>query len=238
MNIFLGELIGTGLLMLFGTGVNANVSLKRTYGHDSGWLTITFGWGLAVFVGVFVAGPVSGAHINPAVTIGFAAAGKTPWQDVPVYLLAQLIGAFIGSGIAYFLYRDHFRQTEEAAVKLGVFSTGPAIPHTFQNFMSELIGTFALMFPIFFLVEGDNLGSISAFPVGFLVFAIGMSLGGTTGYAINPARDLSPRLLHQLVLGGDSNWKYAWIPVLGPLAGAACAAGLYLLLGSPDHSIL
>ncbi|MEJ2004005.1 MAG: aquaporin family protein [Cyclobacteriaceae bacterium] len=238
MGIFLGEMIGTGLLMLFGTGVNANVSLNKTYGKDAGWLMITFGWGLAVFIGVFVAGPVSGAHINPAVTIGFAAAGKTPWEEVPVYILAQMIGAFAGSGLAFFLYRDHFRQTDDPATKLGVFSTGPAIPHTFQNFMSELIGTFALMFPIFFLVEGDNLGSLSAFPVGFLVIAIGMSLGGTTGYAINPARDLSPRILHQLFIGGNSNWNYAWVPVIGPLAGAAAAAVLYLLLGSPDHSLL
>jgi len=238
MGIFLGELIGTALLMLFGTGVNANVNLAKTYGNNAGWLTITFGWGLAVFIGVFVAGPVSGAHINPAVTIGFAAAGKTPWQEVPVYIIAQMIGAFLGSGIALLLYRDHFRQTTDNAVKLGVFSTGPAIPHTFQNLMSELIGTFALMFPIFFLVEGDNLGSLSAFPVGFLVFAIGMSLGGTTGYAINPARDLSPRILHQLFIGGDSNWKYAWVPVIGPIAGAALAAGVYLLLGTPDHSLL
>jgi glycerol uptake facilitator protein len=238
MGTFLGEFIGTGLLMLFGTGVNANVSLKGTYGNNAGWLTIAFGWGLAVFIGVFVAGPVSGAHINPAVTIGFAVAEKTPWEQVPIYITAQMLGAFAGSGIALYHYRQHFAATEDPSVKLGVFSTGPAISHTFQNFMSEVVGTFALMFPIFFLVEGDNLGSLSAFPVGFLVFAIGMSLGGTTGYAINPARDLSPRILHQLFIGGDSNWKYAWIPVAGPIAGAALAGIAYMLLGSPDHSLL
>ena len=238
MNILIGQLIGTGLLMLFGTGVNANVSLKDTYGNNAGWITITFGWGLAVFIAVFVVGPVSGAHINPAVTLGLAAAGKTPWADVPVYISAQMIGAFLGSSIAYLLYRDHFRRTVDPATRLGVFSTGPAIPRAGQNFLSEVIGTFCLVFPIFFLVEGDRLGSLSAVPVGFLVFAIGMSLGGTTGYAINPARDLSPRIVHQLFIGGNSNWGYSWIPVLGPLAGAVLAAIVFMLLGSPDHSLL
>ncbi|MCA6078843.1 MIP/aquaporin family protein [Fulvivirga sedimenti] len=238
MTTFLGELIGTGVLMLFGTGVNANVSLKGTYGNNAGWLTIAFGWGLAVFVAVFVSGPISGAHINPAVTIGLATAGKFPWADVPMYLAAQMIGAFIGSGLAFILYRNHFKLTEDPGVRLGVFSTGPAIPRTFDNFLSELIGTFALIFAIFFLVEGDGLGSVSAFPVGFLVFAIGMSLGGTTGYAINPARDLSPRIFHQLFVGKNSNWQYAWIPVFGPIAGAIIAAGLYILLGSPDNSLI
>jgi glycerol uptake facilitator protein len=232
MTPFLAELIGTFLLMLLGNGVNANVNLKGTYGHKGGWVLINLGWGIAVFSGVFVAGSISGAHINPAVTIGLAAAGQFDWALVPGYLLAQMIGAFLGAAFTYVQYRDHFRITDDHATKLGVFSTGPAIPNNSFNFLSETIGTFVLVFGVFFLVSGDEktIGSIQALPVALLVVGIGMSLGGSTGYAINPARDLSPRIFHALVIDRDSNWSYAWVPVVGPIAGGLLAAGLYLLL--------
>ena len=234
---YIAEFFGTFLLMLFGTGVNANVSLKNTYGSNAGWIVITFGWGLAVFIAVLVAGKFSGAHLNPAVTVGLLTAKKFPAEMVPGYLFAQFLGAFAGSGVVYLTYKNHFASTEDPATKLGVFSTGPAIPSLWNNFFSETIGTFALVFPIFFLVEGEGLGSLNALPVGLLVFAIGMSLGGTTGYAINPARDLSPRLFHQLFVGKKSNWGYAWIPVVGPLWGAFVAGLLYYLLAAYAESI-
>jgi glycerol uptake facilitator protein len=234
---YIAEFVGTFLLMLFGTGVNANVSLKNTYGSNSGWIVITFGWGLAVFIAVLVAGQFSGAHLNPAVTIGLLTANKFPASMVPGYLLAQFLGAFAGSGLVYLMYKNHFASTEDPGTKLGVFSTGPAIPAKWNNFLSESVGTFALVFPIFFMVEGEGLGSLNALPVGLLVFAIGMSLGGTTGYAINPARDLSPRLFHQFFVGKNSNWRYAWIPVFGPLCGAVVAGLLYFFLASYAESI-
>lgn len=233
MNAYLGEFIGTFLLIAFGNGVNANVSLHKTYGHQSGWIVIALGWGLAVFIGVFVAGPISGAHINPAVTLGLAVANKFPWDQVPGYVAAQMLGAFAGAWITYLHYRPHFSATESGDTKLGLFCTGPAIPHRLNNFVSETIGTFILVFCVFFLASGDGLGSLDALPVGLLVVAIGLSLGGTTGYAINPARDLGPRLFHALApIRGkrDSNWGYAWIPILGPLTGAALAGGLFLAL--------
>ncbi len=230
MKEILGELIGTGLLMLFGTGVNANVTLKKTFGNNAGWMVIGFGWGLAVFIGVFVAGPISGAHINPAVTIGLAAAGKFAWAKVPGYITAQMIGAFLGSSLAYLAYINHFRATSEPGEKLGVFSTGPAIRNYRYNMITEAIGTFALVYPLFYLVDGDGLGSMNAFPVALVVMAIGLSLGGSTGYAINPARDLSPRILHALVVKEDSNWSYAWVPVVGPVLGGLLAAGLFVLI--------
>lgn len=233
MTPFLAEFIGTFLLMLLGNGVNANVSLNKTYGQNSGWIVIAFGWGIAVFVAVFVAGSISGAHINPAVTLGLAIAGKFAWASLPGYWIAQLSGAFCGAWIAYLQYRPHFTATEDPTTKLGLFSTGPAIPDTFNNFISEVIGTFALVFAVFYLVSGDGLGSLSALPVALLVVGIGLSLGGSTGYAINPARDLGPRIFHAVapIAGkGSSNWGYSWIPVVGPLVGAALAAGLFLLI--------
>lgn len=230
MNPYLGELIGTFILILLGNGVNANVSLRGTYGNNSGWVVISFGWGLAVFVAVFIAGSSSGAHINPAVTLGLAIAGKFPWGHVPGYISMQMLGAFLGAWGAYLQYRSHIVFTEDANAKLGLFCTGPAIKSAPDNFLSEVLGTFVLVFSVFFLVSGDGLGSLSALPVGLLVVAIGMSLGGTTGYAINPARDLGPRLFHAIApISGkrDSNWSYAWIPVLGPLLGGALAAFMY-----------
>jgi len=229
MTPFIAEIIGTFLLMTLGCGVNANCSLQKTYGQNAGWVVISLGWGLAVFTAVFVAGSISGAHINPAVTVGLAIAGKFEVAKVPMYLLAQMIGAYLGAGAVYLQYKDHFDATTDAGTKLGVFSTGPAIQNTFRNLLSEIIGTFVLVYCIFFLVNGDGLGSLSALPVGLLVVAIGMSLGGTTGYAINPARDLGPRLLHASVISfKDSNWKYSWVPVFGPLLGAVLAALLFI----------
>jgi len=234
MHPYLGELIGTFILIILGNGVNANVSLKDTYGSNSGWVIITLGWGLAVFTAVFIAGSSSGAHINPAVTIGLAVAGKFSWSMVPGYIGMQMLGAFLGAWGAYLQYRPHFSATEDPDAKLGLFSTGPAIQSTVDNFISEMLGTFVLVFAIFFLVSGDGLGSLSALPVGLLVVVIGMALGGSTGYAINPARDLGPRIFHAIApISGkrDSNWSYAWIPVLGPVTGGVLAAGLYILLG-------
>ena len=220
--------------MILGNGVNANVSLKNTYGNNSGWIVIALGWGLAVFTAVFIAGSSSGAHINPAVTIGLALAGKFSWDMVAGYIGMQMLGAFLGAWAAYLQYRPHFAATEDADAKLGLFSTGPAIKSTFDNFISEVLGTFVLVFGVFFLVSGDGLGSLSALPVALLVVVIGLALGGSTGYAINPARDLGPRIFHALApISGkrDSNWGYAWIPVLGPIVGGCLAAGLYMLLG-------
>lgn len=233
MTPFFGELVGTFLLLVLGNGVNANVSLSKTYGQNAGWLVIAIGWGMAVFVGVFVAGPISGAHLNPAVTLGLAVTGKFAWSSVLPYFLAQLIGAFLGAFVVYLHYRPHFKQTQDPATKLGLFSTGPAIPSTLNNLLSEIIGTFVLVFAVFFLVSGEGLGSVSALPVALLVVGIGLSLGGSTGYAINPARDLGPRIFHAIapISGkGSSNWAYAWIPVIGPLIGGSMAALVYLFL--------
>ncbi|HCX20505.1 MAG: aquaporin [Flammeovirgaceae bacterium] len=232
MTPFFGEVLGTFILMVLGNGVCANVSLSKTYGNSSGWIVITFGWAIAVFVAVYIAGPISGAHINPAVTIGLAVTGKFPWEQVPGYVFAQMIGAFLGAFVTFLQYRPHFKATDDADAKLGLFSTGPAIKSTFDNLVSEVIGTFILVLAVFFLVSGEGLGSLDALPVGLLVLGIGLSLGGSTGYAINPARDLGPRIFHALApIPGkrDSNWSYAWIPVLGPIIGAVLAGIFYNL---------
>lgn len=240
---FTAELLGTMLLLLLGDGVVANVVLRGTKGEGSGWIVITFGWGMAVFVAVFAVALYSGAHINPAVTVGLAVAGKFPWADVPLYVIAQFIGAALGAGLVWLHYHPHFGATDDRTSKLAVFCTGPAIRHTGLNFASEVIGTFVLVFAVLYLAapnvagpEGTQggLGALDALPVGLLVLAIGLSLGGTTGYAINPARDLSPRIMHALlpIPGGkrDSDWSYAWIPVVGPVVGGVLAAILYLVL--------
>jgi len=240
--IFIAEIIGTMLLILLGNGVVANVVLKGTKGNNSGWIVITTGWALAVFVGVLVAGPYSGAHINPAVTFGLAIAGKISWSIVPEYVGGQMVGAMLGAFLVWLMYKDHFKATDDEPLKLACFSTGPAIRKTFSNLISEIIGTFVLMFVIFYLagptidVTADldakiGLGSIGALPVALLVWVIGLSLGGTTGYAINPARDLGPRIMHAfLPFKGKSDWGYAWIPVVGPLVGAAIAVFVFQLL--------
>jgi glycerol uptake facilitator protein len=232
---FVAELIGTAILILLGQGVVENAVLRQTKGEGAGWITITWGWGMAVFVAVFVVGRFSGAHLNPAVTLGLAIAGKFEWAGVPGYVVAQMIGAMTGAAIAWFLYRPHFAATTDPDAKLAVFSTGPAIRSTAENLATEVVATFVLVFGVLFLAAPEvGLGALDALPVGLLVFAIGMSLGGTTGYAINPARDLGPRIAHALLpIPGkrDSDWGYAWIPVLGPLAGGALAALAYRALG-------
>jgi glycerol uptake facilitator protein len=240
MTPFLGELIGTALLILLGDGVVANVVLERTKGQNSGWIVITWGWGMAVFVAVFTVAAFSGAHINPAVSLGLAIAGKFEWALVPMYILAQFIGAFIGATLVWLVYRPHFAVTADKDLKLAVFCTGPGIRDTVSNLISEIIGTFVLVFAVLFLaVSVFGLGALDALPVGLLVLAIGLSLGGTTGYAINPARDLGPRIVHAILPmpGGkrDSDWGYAWIPVVGPFLGAVLAGLLYLALQDPTN---
>ena len=241
MSPFLAELIGTMLLILLGNGVVANVLLNDTKGNNSGWLVITTAWGLAVFVGVVVAGPYSGAHLNPAVTIGLAIAGKFAWASVPLYILAQMLGAFAGAFLVWVMYYDHYNKTNKPDAVLATFCTGPAIRNYISNIASEVIGAFVLVFTVFYIAGAQiittktpiGLGSVGALPVAFLVWVIGLSLGGTTGYAINPARDLGPRIIHFILPiknKGTSDWQYAWIPVLGPIAGAAIAALLYLQL--------
>lgn len=231
MTPFLGELLGTMLLVLLGDGVVANVVLKDTKGSNSGWIVITFGWAMAVFVGVFSVASVSGAHLNPAVTIALAVAGKFAWAKVGAYVLAQMLGGAIGALLVWLQYKDHFAQTESREGKLAVFCTGPQIRNTLSNLLSEIIGTFVLVFGVLHMAApAMGLGALDALPVALLVLAIGLSLGGTTGYALNPARDLSPRGMHFLLPipnKKDSDWSYAWIAVLGPVLGGALAAVVY-----------
>jgi glycerol uptake facilitator len=234
MTPFLGEFIGTGMLILLGQGVVENVVLQKTKGQNSGWIVISFGWAIAVFTGVFCSAAASGAHLNPAVTLGFAILGKFPWDQVPVYIAGQMLGAMTGSLLAWLCYYSHFSQTEDANGKLAVFCTGPAIRNYKANFITEVIGTFALIFGVFYIASpASSLGALNALPVALLVLGIGLSLGGSTGYAINPARDLGPRIMHAILpIPGkrDSDWSYAWIPVLGPLTGAGLAAIAFRLL--------
>jgi glycerol uptake facilitator protein len=243
MSPFTAELLGTMLLILLGDGVVANVLLNDTKGNNGGWIVITTGWGLAVFVGVVVAGPYSGAHLNPAVTLGLAIAGKFAWAMVPSYILAQMIGASLGAFLVWLMYYNHFQRDNKPDAILAVFCTGPAIRNYISNITSEIIGAFVLVFTVFYIAGGEiipaktpiGLGSVGAVPVGLLVWVIGLSLGGTTGYAINPARDLGPRIMHFILPiknKGTSDWAYSWIPVLGPIAGAAIAAFLYLQINN------
>jgi glycerol uptake facilitator protein len=233
---FLAEVLGTGALILLGDGVVAGVLLAKSKAQNSGWIVITTAWAFAVFTGVVIAGPISGAHINPAVTFGLAVNGATPWAEVPVYIVGQMIGAFIGAVLVFLHYYPHWELTEDANLKLAVFSTGPAVRSYTWNFVSEVIGTFVLVFTIFAFANNtgpaEGLASLGALPVAFLVLVIGLSLGGTTGYAINPARDLGPRIAHFLLpIPGkrDSDWAYSWVPVVGPLVGGALAAIVYQL---------
>lgn len=242
MNPIVAEYLGTCILILMGTGVCANSSLNDTFAKGADWVLISFGWGLGVFIGVIVAGPSSGAHLNPAVTIGLAIAGKFVWTDAPLYILAQLLGAMSGAFLTWLLYADHYNLTENSGTIKGTFCTSPAIKNTPRNVLSEVIGTFVLIFVVLFIAGPEfkvlgidavkfGLGSVGALPVAILVVAIGMSLGGLTGYAINPARDLGPRIIHSLVpikAKGTSDWGYAWVPIVGPIVGAALAALIYL----------
>jgi glycerol uptake facilitator protein len=240
MSEFLAELIGTLLLILLGNGVVANVVLKGTKGHNSGWMVITTGWALAVYVGVVIAAPYSGAHLNPAVTISLAIAGKFAWSKVGMFILAQLIGSIGGAVVVWLVYRDHFNSTNDPETEMAVFCTSPAIRNRTFNLLSEIVGTFVLVFVIFNFTNAEigeaktpiGLGSLGALPVAFLVWAIGLSLGGTTGYAINPARDFGPRIAHAFLPLKQkcSNWQYAWVPIIGPFIGGGIAAVLYLLL--------
>ena len=243
MSEFTAELLGTMFLILLGTGVVANVVLKGTKGNNAGWMVVTTGWALSVFVGVVIAAPYSGAHLNPAVSLGLAIAGKFPWAKVGLYIIAQVTGAVIGSVLMWVVYKDHFNATTDPDAQLAVFSTGPAIKNRVFNLLSEIVGTFVLVFTIFYLTKAEmvndhapiGLGSIGALPVAFLVWAIGLGLGGTTGYAINPARDLGPRIAHALLPikeKGSSEWRYAWIPIVGPLIGGSIAGLLFLLLNN------
>lgn len=241
MTPFIAEIIGTFFLILLGGGVVANVILNKTKSNDAGWMVITTAWGLAVYVGVAVAAPYSGAHLNPAVSIGLAMAEKFEWALVPIYVLGQFTGAMLGALIVWLFYKDHFDATEDQDTKKAVFCTAPAIRNPINNLFSEVIGTFTLVFVVLYFTDATitdtetviGLGSLGALPVAFLVWGIGLSLGGTTGYAINPARDLGPRIMHAImpIKGkGGSDWGYAWIPIVGPVIGAILAALLMLLL--------
>jgi glycerol uptake facilitator protein len=244
MTPFIAEFIGTAILLFLGAGVVANVNLKDTIAEgQTTWVLITTSWGFAVFVGAYITGQFSGAHLNPAVTLGLAVIGKFSWSLLPSYFLAQLLGAMLGSWLSYILYIDHYRVTKDEGAVKSTFCTGPAIRNFKNNFFSEFIGTFMLVFGIFFIVSPNieiegmdiqnfGIGSLDALPVAVLVWVIGMSLGGTTGYAINPTRDLGPRILYQMLprKNKDADWSYAWIPVFGPLAGAACAGLLHNIL--------
>ncbi|TDJ68028.1 MAG: aquaporin family protein [Planctomycetota bacterium] len=251
MHPYVAEFVGTALLILLGNGVVANVVLTDTKGHGAGWIAITAGWGLAVFVAVLCTAEFSGAHINPAVTLGTAVAGTFAWSLVPGYIAAQLLGAFAGATLVFMFYHQHFARTDDADSKFACFATAPAIRAAGPNFAAEVIGTFVLVFAVLYshgavwhyreataagmtAASGTiGLGSLGALPVGLIVFSIGVSLGGTTGYAINPARDFAPRLAHALLpvpRKRNSDWSYAWIPIAGPLLGAVLAAGASLAL--------
>jgi glycerol uptake facilitator protein len=234
MHAFVGELIGTAVLILLGDGVVANVLLNKTKGHAGGWIVITFGWAMAVFVGVLVASAASEAHLNPAVSVGLAVAGKFDWQLVPAYVAAQMLGACVGASLVWLQYKAHFDATDARDAKLAVFCTGPAIRSAGLNLFSETAATFILAFAALNISSPTGgLGSLDALPVALVVLAIGLSLGGTTGYAINPARDLGPRIMHALLpISGkrDSDWGYAWVPVIGPIFGAMLAAVLYKVI--------
>ena len=232
------EFIGTLVLILLGDGVCCATSLNKSKAQGAGWAVVTLGWGLAVMCGVFIAGPYSGAHLNPAVTLGFALAGQFDWAAVLPYIVAQMLGGFAGAVLVYVFYKDHFDATEDQATKLGVFCTAPAIMNKGRNFFCEALASWLLVFVILALGNKENLpeigmGELGAFPVTMLIVAIGMSLGATTGYAINPARDLAPRIAHAVlpIKGkGGNGWDYSWIPVVGPICGGLIAALTYMLI--------
>ncbi|MBY0221119.1 MULTISPECIES: MIP/aquaporin family protein [Sporosarcina] len=230
MTPFVGELIGTMILIIFGGGVVGGVLMKKSKSEGAGWIVITIGWGLAVAMGVYAVGGASGAHLNPAVTIGFATIGDFAWADVPMYIAAQMIGAIVGAVIVYLQYLPHWRETEDQDAKLSVFATIPAIRHPLSNLTSEIIGTFVLLLGLLSIGANEFTEGLNPLIVGALIIAIGMSLGGTTGYAINPARDLGPRIAHFFLPipgKGKSDWGYAWVPVVGPVLGGAFGALFY-----------
>ncbi len=233
MTPFVGEIIGTMILILLGDGVVANVLLNRSKGQNSGWIVITTGWALAVAVAVYAVGRVSGAHINPAVTIGLAAVGKFPWAQVPIYIVGQFIGAFIGAVLVWLAYLPHWAETENKAFKLAVFSTAPNVRNYPLNLITEIIGTATLVLGVLAILGNKLVDGLAPLLIGFLVWGIGLSLGGPTGYAINPARDLGPRIAHFVLPipgKGDSDWAYSWVPVVGPIVGGVVGALVYTLL--------
>ncbi|MCF8364055.1 MAG: aquaporin family protein [Prolixibacteraceae bacterium] len=239
-----GEVLGTFILILLGNGVVANVNLDKTHSHGSGWIVITAGWGMAVFVAVLATADLSGAHINPAVTLGLAFSGLFEWTKVIPFILAQMVGAMLGAFTVYIFFRNHFNLTTASGAKKACFCTAPAIRHYRNNFFSETVGTFILVLAVLLITIPEleyesfgstkvGLGSLGALPVALVVFALGLSLGGTTGYAINPARDLGPRIVHAflpLKNKDNTDWQYSWVPVLGPVAGAGLAAVIYYLI--------
>jgi glycerol uptake facilitator protein len=243
MTPFIAELLGTLILILLVGGVVANVLLKGTNGNNGGWIVITTGWALAVFTGVVIAGPYSGAHLNPAVTLAMVITGSLGYQDALLYVIAQFLGAMSGAFLVWLMYKDHFNETEDPGLKQAVFCTSPAIRNLPINLIGEILGTFVLILAVFFFTDGEvsieqtktpiGLGSVGAIPVAFVVWVIGLSLGGTTGYAINPARDLGPRIMHAILPiknKASFNASYAWVPVIGPLIGASIACLIYMAL--------
>lgn len=243
------EFLGTFILILLGCGVVACVSLKKSKGYGGGWVVITLAWGLAVMCGVLIAGPYSGAHLNPAVTIGLAAAGAFPWGDVAAYIISQLLGGILGGIATYVFYKDHFDITEDKDAKLAVFCTAPAIRNYRRNLVCEILGTFVLVLVILYIGNYNSLelgfkagsgeltpiglASVGALPVSFLIVVIGMSLGGTTGYAINPVRDMGPRIAHAICPikdKRDADWSYSWVPIVGPLIGGVTAAIVFMVI--------
>jgi glycerol uptake facilitator protein len=232
LSIFGAEVIGTALLILLGNGVVAGVLLSQSKAENAGWIVITFGWGIGVMVGAYAVGQFSGAHLNPAVTLGFAFQGSTEWGDVPEYIAGEFVGAFIGATLVWLAYIQHWGATEDPGLKLACYSTAPAIRNPAANLITEIIGTFVLVFGILAIVANAATGEngLNALLVGLLVFGIGLSLGGPTGYAINPARDLGPRIMHAIlpVAGkGPSDWSYSWVPVVGPIIGGVLGALAY-----------
>ena len=240
MNQYLAEFLGTMVLILLGDGVCACTSLEKSKGKGAGWVVVTLGWGFAVMCGVFIAGPsYSGAHLNPAVTLAVALTGQMSWFEVPFYIIAQMLGGFVGAVLVWAFYKDQYDATEDPDTKLGTFCTMPAVMNPLRNFFCEFTGTWLLVFCILMFGTNTNIpsfgvGAIGALPVTMLIMSIGMSLGGATGYAINPARDLAPRIAHAILPfkspKRDSGWNYSWVPVLGPLAGGAFAALCYILI--------
>ncbi len=233
MNIYLAEFLGTMLIILLGEGVVAGVVLKGTKSENAGWLAICIAWGLAVTLGIYAAGTASGAHLNPAITLALAATGQFEWANVPGYCVAQFAGAFTGAVLVWFYYQPFWKNTSDASTKLAVFSTAPAIRNSFSNFMNEVIATALLVFAILFIGVNEFTHGLKPLVVGLLIVSIGLSLGGTTGFAMNPARDLGPRIAHALLPiegKGSSDWGYAWIPVAGPIVGGLAGAFLYQLI--------
>lgn len=235
MSPFFAEFFGTAIIIVFGGGVVSNVLLSKTKGNNSGWIVISFGWAVGVFTGVLISAPFSGAHLNPAVTLALAIANKFSWASVPVYICAQVLGAMFGAGLVWLAYKKHFDATDDGDAKLAVFCTAPNIRSYWYNVLTEVIGTYVLSLAVLYMAKPEvGLGALNALPVALVVLGLGLSLGGPTGYAINPARDLGPRIMHFLLPISNkrnSDWSYSWVPILGPFLGATCAALMFLLFG-------